>query len=35
MWQSSTWNGLESANRIILFEMLVLILLFMKEPEYA
>ena len=35
MWQSSTWNGLESANRIILFEMLVLILLFMREPEYA
>lgn len=34
MWQSHTWNGLESANRIILFEMLVLILLLVKEPEY-
>lgn len=34
MWQSHTWNGLESANRIILFEMLVLILLHVKEPEF-
>ena len=34
MWQSNTWNGLESANRIIVFEMLSLILLLVKEPEY-
>lgn len=34
MWQSNTWNGLDSANRIILFKMLTLILLYLKEPEY-
>lgn len=34
MWQSTAWNGLESANRIILFKMLTLILLYLKEPEY-
>jgi predicted small integral membrane protein len=35
MWQSNTWNGLDSANRIILFKMLTLILLYLKEPEYT
>lgn len=35
MWQSNTWNGLESANRIALFKMLTLILLYLKEPEFT
>ncbi len=33
MWQSHTWNGLGSAERIISFVMLVLILLHLKEEE--
>lgn len=33
MWQSHTWNGLASAERIVSFLMLVLILLHFKEDE--
>jgi predicted small integral membrane protein len=33
MWQSSTWNGLESADRIVTFVVLILILLQFKEEE--
>ncbi|HZX57634.1 MAG TPA: DUF2165 family protein, partial [Mucilaginibacter sp.] len=33
MWQSHTWNGLASAERIVSFMMLVLILLHFKEDE--
>lgn len=33
MWQSSTWNGLESANRIVTFIVLILILLQFKDEE--
>ena len=31
MWQSSTWNGLASAERIVSFLLLVLILLHLKD----
>lgn len=33
MWQSSTWNGLGSAERIVSFLVLVLILLHLKDEE--
>jgi predicted small integral membrane protein len=33
MWQSSTWNGLGSADRILTFLTLTLILLHQKEEE--
>ena len=33
MWQSSQWNGLGSAERIVSFLVLSLILLHMKEEE--
>lgn len=33
MWQSTTWNGLDSANRITTFIVLVLILFSLKEEE--
>ncbi len=33
MWQSSTWNGLASAERIVSFLVLSMILLQMKEEE--
>jgi predicted small integral membrane protein len=33
MWQSNTWNGLESAERIVSFLVLVLILLQFEEKE--
>jgi len=33
MWQSSTWNGLGSAERIVSFLVLVLILLHFEEKE--
>ncbi len=33
MWQSSTWNGLESADRIVTFVVLILILLQFKDEE--
>jgi predicted small integral membrane protein len=33
MWQSSTWNGLASAERIVSFLVLILILLHLKEEE--
>jgi predicted small integral membrane protein len=35
MWQSAAWNGLASAERILSFLMLVLILLHQKEGEIA
>lgn len=31
MWQSETWNGLAASNRILVFLMLVLILLHLKD----
>jgi len=31
MWQSNTWNGLASAERILSFLVLTLILLHLKE----
>ena len=33
MWQSPTWNGLNSAERIVSFLVLVLLLLHLKEEE--
>ena len=33
MWQSSIWNGLPSAERIVSFLVLILILLHLKEDE--
>lgn len=33
MWQSQSWNGLNSAERIVSFLVLVLILLHLKEDE--
>jgi predicted small integral membrane protein len=33
MWQSSIWNGLASAERIVSFLVLILILLHLKEEE--
>ncbi len=33
MWQSNTWNGLGSAERIVSFLVLVLILLHLKEED--
>jgi predicted small integral membrane protein len=33
MWQSPTWNGLASAERIVSFLVLLLILLHLKEEE--
>jgi predicted small integral membrane protein len=33
MWQSSNWNGLNSAERIVSFLVLILILLHLKEEE--
>ncbi|MFT5778531.1 MAG: putative small integral membrane protein [Crocinitomicaceae bacterium] len=33
MWQSSTWNGLGSADRIVTFVVLILILLQFKDEE--
>jgi predicted small integral membrane protein len=33
MWQSSTWNGLGAAERILSFLVLVLILLHLKEED--
>lgn len=33
MWQSSIWNGLESAERIVSFLVLVLILLHLEEKD--
>ena len=33
MWQSHIWNGLDSAERIVSFLVLVLILLHLKEEE--
>ena len=33
MWQSSTWNGLEIADRIVTFIVLILILLQFKDEE--
>lgn len=33
MWQSNTWNGLGSADRILTFLVLVLLLLHFKEEE--
>lgn len=35
MWQSSTWNGLAAADRIVVFLVLVLILLHFKEEELS
>ena len=35
MWQSSIWNGLGSAERIITFVVLVLILFQLKEEEFS
>jgi predicted small integral membrane protein len=33
MWQSSTWNGLASAERIVSFLVLVLMLLHFEEKD--
>ena len=33
MWQSSSWNGLNAAERIVSFLMLVLLLLHLKDGE--
>jgi predicted small integral membrane protein len=33
MWQSRIWNGLASAERIVSFLVLILILLHLKEEE--
>jgi predicted small integral membrane protein len=33
MWQSRTWNGLASAERIVSFLVLILILMHLKEEE--
>jgi predicted small integral membrane protein len=34
MWQSSVWNGLGAAERIVSFLVLILILLHFKEENY-
>ncbi|HWD89342.1 MAG TPA: DUF2165 domain-containing protein [Mucilaginibacter sp.] len=33
MWQSSTWNGLAAAERLVTFLLLVIILLHLKEED--
>ena len=35
MWQSTQWNGLGSAERIVNFLVMALILLHLKETEHA